>query len=163
MGTKPPAAVVVRISKDGRHDLGDASPLSTTTPSLQGRAGGSAFTPKLVEVFGPGSTRQAEKLSPCIACTAVAAPSVRSRVFVFAIPSSSMARRGYRASCSSLAKCCSKSLIITSSSSNIFSSCSKWLFIFISKLSSEGRYTSRQLGLARPEFFMLGNEAILLP
>ena len=54
MGTKPPAAVVERISKDGGHNLGAASPLSTTTSSLQGRAGGSAFTPKLVElVFGP--------------------------------------------------------------------------------------------------------------
>ena len=55
VGTKPPGTVDERISKDGRHDLGVASPLSTTASSLQGRAGGSAFTPKLVElVFGPG-------------------------------------------------------------------------------------------------------------
>ena len=37
--TKPPAAIVVRISKDGRHDLGAASPPSTKTSSLQGRSG----------------------------------------------------------------------------------------------------------------------------
>ena len=36
--------------------------------------------------------RKAEKLFPCIACTAVAAPSARSLVFVFAGPSASMAR-----------------------------------------------------------------------
>ena len=63
--TKPPTAVGEHISKDGRHDLGDVSPFSTRTSSLQGRAGGSAIMPKLVElIFGPGSTRQAEKLSP---------------------------------------------------------------------------------------------------
>ena len=53
VGSKPPAAVVVRIFKDGRHDLGAAAPFSATTSSLQERAGGSAFTPKLVEFFGP--------------------------------------------------------------------------------------------------------------
>ena len=95
VGSKPPAAVGERISKGGRHDLGAAAPFSTRASSSQGRAGGSAFTLKLVEVvFGPGSTRLAEKLSPCIACTALAAPSVRSRVFVSAGPSTLMARRG---------------------------------------------------------------------
>ena len=74
MGSKPPAAVDGRISMDERHDSNAAAPLSTTRLSLQGRAGGPAFTPKLVElVFGPGSTRRAEKPSPRIACTAVAA------------------------------------------------------------------------------------------
>ena len=58
MGIKPPAAVDERISKDGRHDLGDVALSSTKTSSLQGRSGGSAFTPRLVElVFGPGSTQ----------------------------------------------------------------------------------------------------------
>ena len=62
VGTKPPAAVDGRISKNGRHDSDAAAPHSTTASSLQGRAGGSAFTPKLVElVFGPGLTRRAEK------------------------------------------------------------------------------------------------------
>ena len=104
MGSKPQAAVVVRIFKDGRHDLGDASPFSTRTLSLQGRAGGSAIMPTLVElVFGPGPARRAEKLSPRIACTDVAAPSVRSRIFVFADPSASMVRRGCRALCFRLA------------------------------------------------------------
>ena len=91
MGTKTPAAVDERISKDRRHDLDAASPLSTATSSLQGKAGGLAFTPELVElVFGPGSTRRAEKLSPRIVCTVVAAPSVRSRVLVLAASSASM-------------------------------------------------------------------------
>ena len=104
MGSKPPAAVSERISKDGRHNLGAAAPSSTKTSSLQGRSGGLAIMPKLVElVFGPGSVRQAEKLFPCIICTAVAAPSVRSRVLVFADPSASMTRRGCRASCYRLA------------------------------------------------------------
>ena len=81
MGSKSPAADVVRISKGERHDLGAVAPYSTTTSSLQGRVGGSAFTAKLVElVFRPGSTRLAEKLSPCIARTALVAPSVRSQV-----------------------------------------------------------------------------------
>ena len=53
VGSKPPAAVVVRISKDKRHDLGDAAPFSTKTSSLKGRSGGSAITPKQAEVFGP--------------------------------------------------------------------------------------------------------------
>ena len=54
VGTTPPAAVDERISKDGRHGLGAASPASTKTSSLQGRSGGSSFTPKLVElIFGP--------------------------------------------------------------------------------------------------------------
>ena len=52
MGTKLPAAVDERISKDGRHDSGDVAPSSTKTSYLQGRSGGSAFTPKLIEVFG---------------------------------------------------------------------------------------------------------------
>ena len=53
VGNKPPAAVGERISKDGRHDLGATVPFSTTTSSLQGKAGGSAITPKQVEIFGP--------------------------------------------------------------------------------------------------------------
>ena len=143
VGTKPLAAVGERISKDGRHDLGAASPLSTTTSSLQGRAGGSAFTPKLVEIFGPGSTRWAEKLSPRIACTAVAAPSVRSRIFVVAGPSASMARRGCRASCSRRAASCSKSLVISSwNLSKCFYCYFKRLFI--------SRYSSANTGLPDP-------------
>ena len=61
VGSKPPAADGERLSKGGGHDLDAAAWFSTTTPSLQGRAGGSAFTPKLVEfVFGPVSTRVVE-------------------------------------------------------------------------------------------------------
>ena len=66
-GSKPPAAVGERISKGERHYFGAAVTFSTKTSSLQGRAGGSAFTPKLAEHNGSGSTRCAEKLSPRIA------------------------------------------------------------------------------------------------
>ena len=104
VGSKPPVAVIVRIFKGKGHDSGAAAPFSTTTSSLQGRTGGLVFAPKLVElVFGPGSIRLAEKLSPCIACTALATPSVHSRVFMSACPSATMARRGFRASCARLA------------------------------------------------------------
>ena len=84
MGTKQaPAAVDGRIPMDGRHDLNAAAPHTTALLFLQRRAGGSAFMPKMVKlVVGPGSTRHAEKQSPRVACSAVAAPSVRSRVFV---------------------------------------------------------------------------------
>ena len=103
MGTKPLAAVVERIFKDGRHDLGVASPPSTKTPSLQGRSGDSASMPNAIEVIGPSWAFCAVvQLSPRIACTTIAAPSVRSRVLVFVGPSASMARRGYRAPCSTL-------------------------------------------------------------
>ena len=51
MGTKPPADVDDRISKDGRHDSDDVAPSSAKTSSLQGRSGGSASTPKVIEVF----------------------------------------------------------------------------------------------------------------
>ena len=78
LGSKPPATVVVRICIDERHDLAAAAPFSTTTSSLQWRAGGSIFTSKLVESYGPSWTLFAETLSRCIACTALAAPSVRS-------------------------------------------------------------------------------------
>ena len=53
VGSKPPEAVVVRISKGERHDLGAAAPFLTTTSSLQGKARGSAFTPNLIEIFDP--------------------------------------------------------------------------------------------------------------
>ena len=104
MGSKPPAAVGVRISKGERHDLGAAAPFSTKLSSLSERVGGLAFTPRRVEHIGSGSTRSAEKLSSCIAYTALAAPSVRSRVLVSACTSASMAGRGCRASCSRLAR-----------------------------------------------------------
>ena len=143
VGAKPPVAVDERIFKDGRHDSDAAAPLSTTISSLQGRAGGSTFTPKLVElVFGPGSTRRAEKPSLRIACTAVVAPSVRSRVFVFACPSSSMARRGCRAPCSRRVTCSSIFLISSEISSR---------FLFhLSNVSSNSRYASASVGSPDP-------------
>ena len=103
MGSKPPAAVGERISKGEKHDLVAAAPLSTN-PLEQGSAGGPVqSSPKLVEHIESGSTRFAEQLSLCIVFTALAAPSVRSRVFASGGPSASMARRGCRASCFRLA------------------------------------------------------------
>ena len=87
--SKPQVTVVVRISKGERHDLDTTAPFSTTTSSLQRRAGGLAFSPNLVEHIGSELTRLAEKLSPCTACTAITAPSVRSRVFLYACTSAS--------------------------------------------------------------------------
>ena len=65
--SKPPAAVGVRISKGEIRDFGAAAPFSTKTSSLQGIAGGSAFTPKLVELLGPDWTLFAEQLFLCFA------------------------------------------------------------------------------------------------
>ena len=67
-GSKPLAAVVVRISKGEIHGLGDAPPLSTRASSLeQGSAGGPVQSSlKLIEHIGSGSTRLAEQLSPYI-------------------------------------------------------------------------------------------------
>ena len=68
-GSKPPAAVAVRISKGERHGFGATAPLSTGTSSLeQGRAGGPVKSPpKLVELVRPAWTLVAEQLSPCFA------------------------------------------------------------------------------------------------
>ena len=69
MGSKPPAAVGERISKDGRHNLGGTAPLSTRAFSPeQGGAGGPVqSSPKLVEHIGSESTWSAEQLFPCFA------------------------------------------------------------------------------------------------
>ena len=147
VGAKPPAAVDERISKDGRHDSDAAALHSTTTSSLQGRAGGLAFTPKLVElVFGPGSTRRAEKQSPRIAYTVVAVPSVRSRVLVSVCPSISMARRGCRAPCSRRVTCWSIFLI----SSEISSSFLFYRSSILSNLYTQSRCISASVGSSDP-------------
>ena len=121
-GSKPPVAVRVRISAGKRHGFGAAAPLSTKTSSQRGRAGSPAFMPKLVELVGPAWTLFAEQLSPCFACTAAAVPSVRSQVFLSAVTSAPLARRGYRASCSRLAERCFVTLIASINSFN-FSFC----------------------------------------
>ena len=152
MGSKSPTAVSKRMFKGEKHDLGAAAPFSTTMLSLQGRAGGSTFTPKVTGHIGPGSTRLAAKLSPCIACTASTSLSVRSRDFVFNGPSASMVRRGYRASCSRPAKRCLITLISSESSSILRESTSilsKGLFTHFScfsNLSSRSRHPSASLG-----------------
>ena len=66
-GSKLLAAIVERISKNGRLDLGAAAPLSTRALSPEeGVARGLAqSSPKLVEHIGSRSTPSAEQLSPC--------------------------------------------------------------------------------------------------
>ena len=60
-GSKPPAAVGVRISKGKRHDFDAAAPLPTRASSLeQGRAGGPVPSLKLAEFVGPAWTVFAE-------------------------------------------------------------------------------------------------------
>ena len=66
-GSKPPAAVSVRVSTDERNGFGAAAPFSTKTSSQRGRAGGSAFIPKLIELVRPAWTLFAENISPCFA------------------------------------------------------------------------------------------------
>ena len=161
MGSKSTAAVVVHISKDGRHHLGAASALSSTTSPLQGRAGGSTIMPKLVElVIGRGSTRQAEKLSSCSACTAIAAPSVRSSLRVCG----PVCLHGRTWLPSVMLQAC-QTLIYTSP-------LSKKLIDFRVPLFEDFFHHSTyifQHGLARPEFLpgdgaiALGNNLALLP
>ena len=69
VGSKPPAAFGVRISKGERHDFGAVAPLLTRAPSLEQEISGSPVKspPKLVELLGSGSTRFAEKLLPFFA------------------------------------------------------------------------------------------------
>ena len=88
-GSKPPAALGERISKSERHGFGASAPLLTTTSSLRGRAEGSAVMPKLVKLVGPASTLFADS-------------SPRLRVYLPVGPSTSVARRGYRACARSL-------------------------------------------------------------
>ena len=66
-GSKPPAAVGERISNGERHDFGAAAPFSTKASSLQGGAGGSAFTPKLVRAHRVGIDPVDRNQPPCIA------------------------------------------------------------------------------------------------
>ena len=68
-GSKPPAAVGVRISKGEKHYFGTAAPLPTRASSLeQGRAGGRVkSSPKLAEPVGPTWALLVKKLSPYFA------------------------------------------------------------------------------------------------
>ena len=68
-GSKPPAAVGVRIYTGGRDGFGAAAPLSTMASYLQqGRARGSLeSSPKLVRHIRLGSTFFEEKPSPSFA------------------------------------------------------------------------------------------------
>ena len=125
-GSKPPAAVNVRISTGERQDFGAATPLSTTVSSLQRRAGGSVeSSPKLVRhIDGPASTLFAEQLYPCFVGSA-AASSVRLRVLVSVGTSAFVIRRGFRASYSRPAKRCLVALTFSMSSSSFLSDLSK--------------------------------------
>ena len=110
-GSKPPAAVSVRISTGERHGFGAAAPLSARASFLQQEIarGSVGSSPKLVRHIGSGST-WAEELSPIITQFAVAS-SVHLRILVSGFSSASMARRGCRASCLKPAKRCLVSLI----------------------------------------------------
>ena len=82
-GSKPPAAVRVRIFAGERHGFGAAAPLFTRASSfVQGRAGGPVqSSPKLVRHIGLVST-WGEELSPPMTRSA-ATSSIRLRVLVF--------------------------------------------------------------------------------
>ena len=67
VGSKPPAAVGVRISKGEKHGFGAAALFSTKASFLQERAGGSTFSPKFVEQVGSIWALFAEQLSSCFA------------------------------------------------------------------------------------------------
>ena len=102
--SKPPAAVGVRISTGEEHGFGATAPLSTSASFLeQGRAGSPVeSSPKLVRHIGSVSICAGE-LSPSITRSG-ATPFIRLRVLMSAGTSTSVAGRGYRASCSRLAK-----------------------------------------------------------
>ena len=116
-------------------------------------------------MFGPGSTRRAEKPSPRIACTAVTAPSVRSRVFVFACPCASMAQTWLP---SSMLQACYMlvhlshlirnlvQLLVPSIEKDVYS-----FLLFIEPFFKQSIHI-RQRGFTRPEFFLLGDGAIAL-
>ena len=71
VGSKPPAAVGVRISTGERHGFGASVLLLSRASSLSiGRAGGLAIMPKLVKLVGPSLTLLAEELFPFFARSA---------------------------------------------------------------------------------------------
>ena len=102
-GSKPLAAVGVRISTGERQGFGASAPLSTrASPTDVSGAGGLAIMPKLVKLVGP-SLALSEELSPFFLRSA--APSaVRLRVSVSDSTSASVTRRGCQGSSSRLAK-----------------------------------------------------------
>ena len=125
-------------------------PLSTRAPSLeQGRAGGPVKSSlKLVRRTGSVSIC-AEEFSSLITRSAAAVPYMDLRALVAEDTSSSMARRGCRASCSKPAKRCFVALISSASSSKL----SKWLFTpfsCVSNISSKRRYTYASVGWSDP-------------
>ena len=70
MGTKPPAAVGERISKDGRHDLGAVAMSSIETSSRQGRPGGSTSTPNVIVANSARALLNREKRTKILTLTA---------------------------------------------------------------------------------------------
>ena len=96
VGSRPPAAVRVRISTGERHGFSVLAPSPTRTSSQQGRAGGSGESaPKLVSHIGSGSTLFTEKVSPCFS-RAAAASSVSLRALVSDFMPASVSRRWLR-------------------------------------------------------------------
>ena len=102
-GSKPPAAVSVRISADERHGFGITAPLCTrASPCNKGEPEVRWSHPRSWSDTSTGRHR---------------ASSVPLRVFVSGFTSASVARRGCRASCSRPAKRCLVHLIFSVRSS----------------------------------------------
>ena len=100
-GNKPPAVDdSMHTPVGGRYGFGALAPLLTrASPMHFSGAGSLAIVPKLVKLVGPSSTLEQE-LSPFFTRSATEAPSVCLRAFVLGFTSASVARRGYRTSCS---------------------------------------------------------------
>ena len=93
-GSKPPAAVNMRISTGERHGFGTAAPSLTETSSMRGIVGGLVeSSTKLARHIRWGSTFFAEQLSPCFVRPA-AACFVRLQILMSVGTSTSVARRG---------------------------------------------------------------------
>ena len=143
VGSKPPAAVSVRISTGEKHVFGAPAPLSTRVSSLeQGRVvGPMKSSPKLVICIWSGLTWFAKELFKLIVRSA-ATSSIRLRVLVSDGTSAFMARRGCRDSCSRPAKRWLFALIFSVISSNFLS--------IFSKSPSIIRYRSANVGWSGP-------------
>ena len=117
VGSKPPAAVRVRISAGERYFFGTTSQLSTRASYLvQGRAGGPVeSSPKLVKTHRIGIDLLGRRIIPTyysLCCNVLHTPaSLVNATCAF------MARSGYRASYSRLAERCLVSLIFSVNSS----------------------------------------------
>ena len=144
-GSKPPAAVGVRISTGEIHGFGASAPLSTrASPTDSSGAGGSAIMLKLAKLVGSPSTL-AEELSPFMTRSAAEAPYVCLQIFLSGSMSASVAKRGGRASCSRPAK--RRFVFFSFVSSSLRP---KWLVHFSKHLSSPSENIRRIYSIVSP-------------